>query len=60
VLKRIDHPGDFIESTPTICKSADARQDDTISSRNGVGIAGHDNRLTLSAFARCPLECLGS
>jgi hypothetical protein len=60
VLKRIDHPWNFIESTPTICKSADTRQDDTIGSQNGVGIAGHDNRLTLSAFARCPLECLGS
>jgi hypothetical protein len=60
LLKRIDHPGNFIETTPTIRESTDARQNNTIGSRNGVGVAGHDNRLALPAFARCPFECFGS
>src|SRR6185437_8587005 len=36
VLKRIDHPRNFIESTPTICESTDSRQHDTIGARNGI------------------------
>ena len=53
-LKRIDHPGNFIESTPTICEGADARQDDPLGPRNGVGIAGHDDRLALSGSRALP------
>jgi hypothetical protein len=51
LLKRIDHSRNFIESTPTIRESTDPRQNNTIGSRDGVGIAGHNNRLALPAFA---------
>jgi hypothetical protein len=50
----------LIESTTAIRKSTDARQDYTIGSRNAVGVAGDDNRLAISAFARCSLKSFGN
>jgi hypothetical protein len=50
LLKRIDHSGNFIESPAAIRESTDPRQNNTIGSRDSIGIAGHDNRLALPAF----------
>jgi hypothetical protein len=60
LIKRIDHSRNFVESAPTVGEGADTRKNDTLSSRNGIGVAGHHNWLAPTTFARRPLECLGS
>src|SRR4026207_2265975 len=51
LFKRIDHSGNFIEPPAAICECTDARQHDAIGPRDGVGIAGDDNRPAVTPFA---------
>ena len=52
----IDHAGNVVEPAPAIGKGADAGQHHAIGGRHRVGIARHNNRLIVPAFARSAFE----
>src|SRR6185312_10919026 len=59
LLERINHAWDGIKAAPAIGKCTHTRQHDPLGARDGVGIAGDEDRLLVSALTRGTFKSLG-